>query len=145
LVFLSVTNVFGDGVLNAVESDGAPRVQGSVIGAAVGDQVRLVIDGETYLASVNATTGAWAVNVDGYVAEGNASKTFVVELVRGGEVITSSSLSYDVDVIVPATALDLNDDTESMSEPDIILIAFLMLLFLWFQQLKKREIQSKSI
>ena len=54
-------------------------------------------------------------------------------------------LKKQKDVLSGKRSLDLNDDTESMSEPDIIFIAFLMLLFLWFQQLKKREIQSKSI
>lgn len=96
---IQITAPFGDGILNAAETD-TPQVLTGSTGVAFSDQtVTVTINGEEYPATVNPATGEWQLTLLPEILkslpEGNADIVVTVRDSLGNEVSASAPVSVD--------------------------------------------------
>ncbi|WP_394251117.1 Ig-like domain-containing protein, partial [Vibrio profundi] len=115
---ISIDSIAEDDVINKEESESTVTVTGSVGGdAATGDQVTVVVNGETYTTVVQADK-TWSVNVEGsdLAAGSSVSATVTGEDWVGNEFSGSTSQEYGIDTAITIPSIELVASSDSGKE-----------------------------
>ncbi|WP_290622811.1 retention module-containing protein, partial [Arsukibacterium sp. UBA5043] len=111
---VQVDNITADDIINAAEAAATITVTGTASGSIIvaGDLVTLVINGTTYITTVQAD-GSWSVDVAGSDLAADTDFDVVVTSNdgSGNPVNTTSSSSHTVDVIADAGTVTVNNIT----------------------------------
>ncbi|EXA62145.1 bacterial Ig-like domain family protein, partial [Acinetobacter baumannii 1035119] len=122
-VNFAVDSVTADNVINASEASGNVTVTGvlkNVPADAANTVVTVVINGQTYTATVDSTAGTWTVSVPGSELTADADKTIDAKVTFTDAAGNSSSVNdthtYIVDTVAPnAPVLDPINATDPVS------------------------------
>ncbi|UAB24007.1 BapA/Bap/LapF family large adhesin [Acinetobacter baumannii] len=122
-VNFAVDSVTADNVINASEASGNVTVTGvlkNVPADAANTVVTVVINGQTYTATVDSTAGTWTVSVPGSELTADADKTIDAKVTFTDAAGNSSSVNdthtYTVDTVAPnAPVLDPINATDPVS------------------------------
>ncbi|WP_272198271.1 Ig-like domain-containing protein, partial [Acinetobacter baumannii] len=122
-VNFTVDSVTADNVINASEASGNVTVTGvlkNVPADAANTVVTVVINGQTYTATVDSTAGTWTVSVPGSDLIADADKTIDAKVTFTDAAGNSSSVNdthtYTVDTVAPnAPVLDPINATDPVS------------------------------
>ncbi|XZU84045.1 BapA/Bap/LapF family large adhesin [Acinetobacter baumannii] len=122
-VNFAVDSVTADNVINASEASGNVTVTGvlkNVPADAANTVVTVVINGQTYTATVDSTAGTWTVSVPGSDLTADADKTIDAKVTFTDAAGNSSSVNdthtYTVDTVAPnAPVLDPINATDPVS------------------------------
>ncbi|WP_420366943.1 BapA/Bap/LapF family large adhesin [Acinetobacter baumannii] len=122
-VNFTVDSVTSDNVINASEASGNVTVTGvlkNVPADAANTVVTVVINGQTYTATVDSTAGTWTVSVPGSDLIADADKTIDAKVTFTDAAGNSSSVNdthtYTVDTVAPnAPVLDPINATDPVS------------------------------
>ena len=118
---ITVNPVTPDNILNAAEASGNVNITGSVTGAQAGDTVSLVVNGNTYTGTVDAS-GNFSISVPGSDLAADSDSTIAASVsstdAAGNTGTGTSNKAYTADTLAPAPSITLNDVT-----PDNILNA----------------------
>ncbi|HBM1760454.1 TPA: Ig-like domain-containing protein, partial [Acinetobacter baumannii] len=122
-VNFAVDSVTVDNVINASEASGNVTVTGvlkNVPADAANTVVTVVINGQTYTATVDSTAGTWTVSVPGSELTADADKTIDAKVTFTDAAGNSSSVNdthtYTVDTVAPnAPVLDPINATDPVS------------------------------
>ncbi|UBX42418.1 Ig-like domain-containing protein [Acinetobacter baumannii] len=122
-VNFSIDSVTADNVINASEASGNVTVTGvlkNVPADAANTVVTVVINGQTYTATVDSTAGTWTVSVPGSELTADADKTIDAKVTFTDAAGNSSSVNdtqtYTIDTTAPnAPVLDPINATDPVS------------------------------
>ncbi|MGQ1591653.1 BapA/Bap/LapF family large adhesin [Acinetobacter baumannii] len=122
-VNFSIDSVTADNVINASEAAGNITVTGvlkNVPGDAANTVVTVVINGQTYTATVDSTAGIWTVSVPGSDLTADTDKTIDAKVTFTDAAGNSSSVNdtqtYTIDTVAPnAPVLDPINATDPVS------------------------------
>ncbi|HCT7884759.1 TPA: Ig-like domain-containing protein [Escherichia coli] len=104
---LRVDTVAGDDVVNIIEHSQAQVITGSSSGFAVGTALNVVINNQTYAATVLAN-GSWSVGVPASVISGLADGTVTISATITDSAGNSSTQTHNVQVNTAAVSLSVS-------------------------------------
>ncbi|UMM98167.1 BapA/Bap/LapF family large adhesin [Acinetobacter baumannii] len=127
-VNFAVDSVTADNVINASEASGNVTVTGvlkNVPADAANTVVTVVINGQTYTATVDSTAGTWTVSVPGSELTADADKTIDAKVTFTDAAGNSSSVNdthtYTVDTVAPnapvLNPINATDPVSGQAEP----------------------------
>ncbi|MCP9137230.1 Ig-like domain-containing protein, partial [Acinetobacter baumannii] len=112
-VNFSIDSVTADNVINASEASGNVTVTGvlkNVPADAANTVVTVVINGQTYTATVDSTAGTWTVSVPGSELTADADKTIDAKVTftdaAGNSSTVSDTQTYTLDTTAPTVVLE---------------------------------------
>ncbi|MBE4723868.1 Ig-like domain-containing protein, partial [Acinetobacter baumannii] len=124
-VNFSIDSVTADNVINASEASGNVTVTGvlkNVPADAANTVVTVVINGQTYTATVDSTAGTWTVSVPGSELTADADKTIDAKVTftdaAGNSSTVSDTQTYTLDTTAPTVVLEdvsTNDNTPALT------------------------------
>ncbi|MGQ1663834.1 BapA/Bap/LapF family large adhesin [Acinetobacter baumannii] len=124
-VNFSIDSVTADNVINASEASGNVTVTGvlkNVPADAANTVVTVVINGQTYTATVDSTAGTWTVSVPGSGLVADTDKTIDATVTftdaAGNSSTVSDTQTYTLDTTAPTVVLEdvsTNDNTPALT------------------------------
>jgi hypothetical protein len=111
-VTIAVNDMTADNVLNAAEAGGNVTITGSTTGTQVGDTVSLVVNGNTYTGTVDAS-GNFSISVPGsdLAADTSVAASVNTTDTAGNTGTGSDTQTYTVDTVAPSVTIAVNDVT----------------------------------
>jgi len=111
---ITLNSVTPDNALNAAEAGGTVAITGAVTGAQTGDTVTLVINGQNFTGTVDAS-GNFSINVPGSDLAADSDTTIAASVsstdAAGNTGTASANQAYTVDTVAPSPTLAVDDVT----------------------------------